>query len=143
MDAEWASRGSQAQGGAFDCCIDGRTGELAQCGGEAVQVFGLAEYQHHGIEITGQEADAQHQTTSIMSVAWQSSSAPGSPPGTAIRRTFAHSSLTISSTSAVMPPTRRSLLPTETAESSITSVPARILRAHPRGGECSSKEDTQ
>ena len=54
------------------------------------------------------------QTTSMTSVAWQSSSAPASPSGTSIRRTFAHSSLTISSTSAVMPPTRRSLLPTAT-----------------------------
>ena len=50
--------------------------EAAQHAGEQAEVLGLAEHQHHRVEVAGQEADAQHQTTSMMSVAWQSSSAP-------------------------------------------------------------------
>ena len=55
--------------------------EAAQHAGEQSEVLGLAEHQHHRVEVAGQEADAQHQTTSMMSVAWQSSSVPTSPSG--------------------------------------------------------------
>src|ERR1700722_14417833 len=120
MDAERTIGRREVEAGGLQRRV-GRLGrEGAQRCGEAMQIFRFAEHQNHRVEVAGEERDAEHQTiTSMTSVAWHSSSVPGAPLGTSIRRTFAHSSLTSSSTSAVMLPTRRSLLPTAMEESSI------------------------
>src|SRR5579872_5198411 len=123
VNAERTIRCREADTGRFQWCVGRLAREASQCGGEAVEVLGFTEDQHHRVEVAREESDAEHQViTSSTSVAWQSSSEPGSPFGTSTRRTLAHSSLTSSSTSAVMPPTRRNLLPTATEESSIIQV---------------------
>src|SRR6516164_8143239 len=121
MNTKGASRRNKTDARLLDRHLAPINCKAAQRSGKPSQVLGLAEHQHHRIEITGQKADPQHdQMTSVISVAWQSSSAPGSPPGTSSNRTLAPSSLTISTTSAVIPPTRRSLSPGATPLSSIT-----------------------
>ena len=60
MNAKRAIGGGEVKAGSFQGCVGGLAREASQRGGEAMQIFRFAEHQDHRVEVTGEEADAEH-----------------------------------------------------------------------------------